>query len=97
MTLADSLLLIGGGAGLLLAVFGAAMLVTGKAPAVTLRNFTRVRAAGMYHLLFGVALVLMVLNLLTGATLVITVLAVALVVVAVVRYRPRRSKPGDEG
>lgn len=99
MTLGASTLLIGGVIGLFLAVFGAAMLVTGKAPASTLRNFTGVRTAALYHLLFGVALLLVVLgqSLLTGtAVLVVSVLAVVMVGIAVVRYRPRRGKPGDD-
>ncbi|MEU7906027.1 hypothetical protein [Actinoplanes sp. NPDC049118] len=99
MTLGTSTLLIGGAIGLLLAGFGAAMLATGKAPASTLRNFPGVRSAALYHLLFGLAMLLMVLGqaLLTGtASLVTSVLAVALVCVAIVRYRPRRGSPEDD-
>jgi hypothetical protein len=99
MTLGTSTLLIGGVIGLFLAVFGVAMLVTGKAPASTLRNFAGVRTAALYHLLFGVALILMVVSqaLLTGpAILVVSVLAILMVGVAVVRYRPRRGKPEDD-
>jgi len=91
--------LVGGGAiGLALALFGARMLVTGRAPAGTLRNFPDVRAAGLYHLLFGLALLLLVLGqaLFTGAAnLTISVLAVGLVGFALVRYRPRRRSAND--
>ena len=98
MTLGTSTLLIGGAIGLGLAVFGLRMLLTGRGPAGILRNFPEARAAGLYHLLFGLALLLMVLGqiLLGGAARVTTiVLAVALVGVALVRYRPRRERAGD--
>ncbi|MEU4219400.1 hypothetical protein [Actinoplanes sp. NPDC026623] len=97
MTLGTATLLVGGAIGLFLAVFGAAILVTGRAPASALRNFAGVRAAALYYLLFGLALLLMVLGqtLIAGAaSLVVGALAVAMVGVAVVRYRPRRGK-GD--
>jgi hypothetical protein len=64
-----------------------------------LRNFPDARAAALYHLLFGVALLLLVLvqALFTGiAALTLNVLAVVLVGVALVRYRPRRRRPVDE-
>jgi len=83
---------IGGAIGLALAIFGVQILVTGRAPAVTARVFRTVRDAGCYHLLFGVALVLVVLgSSLPGRlpALVTTLLAVALVGVAVARFRPR--------
>jgi hypothetical protein len=92
MDLGAATLVFGGGIGLLLAVFGAKMLATGRAPAPTARAFRTVRDAGMYHLLFGAALVLVVLATeLPGRTTPIigAVLAVALVGFAIARYRPR--------
>jgi ABC-type spermidine/putrescine transport system permease subunit II len=99
MTFRTFTLLIGGGIGLFLAVFGAAMLVTGRAPASTLRNFTGVRPAAMYHLIFGLALLLLTLSLslfTSPANVVVSVLAFILAGIAVVRYRPRRGKPGED-
>ena len=85
-------MVVGGVAGIVLAVFGGGMLVTGRAPDATVRAFRSVRDAGCYHLLFGVGLTLIVLGTaLRGGivTLVATVVAIALVTVAVVRFRPR--------
>ena len=82
----------GGAVGLALALFGVRMLITGRAPAATTRAFRNVREAGCYHTLFGVALGLVVAGTnFSGsrAGLVMTLLAVALVGVAVVRFRPR--------
>jgi hypothetical protein len=85
-------MVVGGTIGLGLAVSGAWMLLAKRAPARTTRVFRCVRDAGFYHLLFGVAMVLVVVSLqlnrgvLTSAT---TLLAIALVGVAVVRFRPR--------
>ena len=93
MNLGAATLLIGGAIGLALALFGVRMLVTGRAPARTVRNFPDVRGAALYHLLFGLALLLMVAgqSLFDGAAGgAISVLAIALVGVALVRYRPRR-------
>jgi hypothetical protein len=99
MDLGTVTLLVGGAIGLALALFGVRMLVTGRAPVSTLRNFPDVRAAALYHLLFGLALLLMVLGqvLFTGAAGVTTsVLAVVLVGIALVRYRPRRRRSADD-
>ena len=99
MNLGTATLLVGAGIGLLLALFGMKMLVTGRAPAGTLRSFPEVRAAALYHLLFGLALLLVVVGqvLSAGAAdMVASVLAVALVGVALIRYRPRRTKPVDD-
>ena len=99
MTFGTATLLAGGAIGLVLVLFGVRLLVTDRAPASTVRNFPGVRVAGVYHLLFGLALLLMVLGqtLLTGAARLATnVLAVALVAVALVRYRPRRRRPVDD-
>jgi hypothetical protein len=97
MDLGAGTLLIGGAIGLALALFGVKMLATGQAPAATARAFRTVRDAGLYHLLFGVALVLLVLGtkLPGGGALGSAVVAVALVAVAVVRFRPRRARPTD--
>ncbi|WP_433374290.1 hypothetical protein ACQPZX_03635 [Actinoplanes sp. CA-142083] len=85
-------MLVGGAAGLALAMFGAGMLVTGRAPDATTRAFRSVRDAGCYHLLFGLGLALVVLGTALDAgivTLVTTIVAIVLVAVAVVRFRPR--------
>jgi hypothetical protein len=99
MDLGTATLVIGCGIGLLLAAFGVKMLATGRAPAQTTRAFRTVRDAGMYHLLFGAGLVLVVLatELPGRATPIIgTVLAVALVGFAVARYRPRGGRIEQE-
>jgi len=88
-------LVIGGVIGLALALFGVRMLVTGRAPASTTRSFRTVHEAGLYHLLVGLGLILLVAGTRlpgdrTGA--VTAVLAVLLAAVAVVRYRPRGKK-----
>jgi hypothetical protein len=85
-------MVIGGVIGLALTVFGGRMLITGRAPDAVARAFRSVREAGIYHTLFGMALVLVVIgtNLSGGpVALVITLLAVGLVGVAVIRFRPR--------
>ena len=85
-------MVVGGGAGLILAAFGAGMLLTGRAPDATTRAFRTVRDAGLYHLLFGVGLTLVVLGTaLRGGvlTLLFAAAAVVLVGVALVRFRPR--------
>ena len=92
-------LVIGGVIGLALALFGVRMLVTGRAPASTTRSFRTVHEAGLYHLLFGLGLILLVAGTRlpgdrTGA--VTAVLAVLLAAVAVVRYRPRGGKEVGE-
>ena len=98
MNLGTATLLVGGVIGLALALFGVRMLVTDRAPAATLRNFPGVRTAALYHLLFGLALLLLVLGQLLAAgpaRVISSVLAIALVGVALVRYRPRRGRPVD--
>jgi hypothetical protein len=85
-------MVVGGTIGLVLVLFGARMLITGRAPDATARAFRNVREAGCYHTLFGAALVLVVAGTnFSGspAALVMTLLAVAMVGVAVVRFRPR--------
>jgi hypothetical protein len=98
MDLGTTTLLVGGGIGAALALFGMRMLVTGRAPAATAKAFRTVRDAAWYHLLFGVALVVLVAgtSLRGPAAIVAAVLAVAMVLVAVMRYRPRGRKPGEE-
>jgi len=83
---------VGAVAGLALAGYGLRILVTGRAPGPTARSFRCVRDAGFYHLLFGVALALVVIG--TGldrgvVTLFMTLPAIVLAGVAVVRFRPR--------
>ena len=88
-------LAIGGAIGLALAAFGVRMLVTGRAPVSIARSFRDVHDAGLYHLLFGIGLMLLVIGAelpgrLTG--IVTALVAVTLAGVAVVRYRPRGKK-----
>ena len=85
-------LVVGGTIGLALVLFGGQMLVTGRAPASTTRAFRSMRDAGMYHLLFGAGLILLVAGTkLPGdsTSLVTATLAVLLAAVAVIRYRPQ--------
>jgi hypothetical protein len=87
-------LIVGGGIGLMLAAFGLRTLLSGRAPGPTARAFRTVREAGLYYLLFGVALIMLTLGTIlrgiaAGAS---AVLAVVLVAVAVVKYRPRGKK-----
>jgi hypothetical protein len=100
MDMGTATVAVGGAIGLVLALLGVTMLLTGRAPASTMRNFPRVRDAALYHLLFGAALLLVVVGqtLLTGtAALVTSVVAIALVGFALIRYRPRRGKPTEHG
>ena len=88
-------LVIGGAIGLALALFGVRMLITGRVPASTGRAFRDVHDAGLYHLLFGAGLLLLVVGTkLPGdlTAVVSAVIAVMLAGVAVVRYRPRGKK-----
>ncbi|WP_250028674.1 hypothetical protein [Paractinoplanes maris] len=97
MSTSDWTMLAGGVAGAGLAVFGLAVLVTGRAPEPTARAFRSVRDAGFYHFFFGTALGLVVIGtgITNGAvTTTITVLAVVMAGVALVRFRPRgRQRP----
>ena len=91
-------MVVGGAAGLALAAFGVWMLIAKRAPAPTARAFRCVRDAGFYHLLFGVALVLVVIGTQLDrsvVTLVTALVAIVLVGVAVVRFRPRGRRPAD--
>ena len=84
---------IGGAIGLALVLFGAKMLITGQAPASTARAFRNVNDAGLYHLLFGLGLLLLVAGTELPGTVtpvVSAVIAVVLAGIAVVRYRPRK-------
>ncbi|GIF06249.1 hypothetical protein Asi03nite_37870 [Actinoplanes siamensis] len=84
--------MLGGVLGLALFVFGVRMLVLGRAPALIARSFRSMRDAGYYHLLFGLALLIYVGGLhLPGllAGQVAALVAVFLVGVALVRFRPR--------
>ena len=84
---------IGGGIGLALVLFGVKMLITGQAPASTARAFRNVKEAGLYHLLFGLGLLLLVAGAELPGTvtpIVSAVIAVVLAGIAVVRYRPRK-------
>jgi hypothetical protein len=100
MDLGIATLVVGGGIGLVLAAFGVKTLVSGRAPASTARAFRSVREAGLYYLLFGVALIMLALgtSLRGVAAGISAMVAVVLVAVALVKYRPRgrsaeREKP----
>jgi predicted benzoate:H+ symporter BenE len=89
------LAIVGGGA---VAIYGAAILFTGRAAPADRRAFRHVKDAGLFYLCFGLALTLITLgglwnqhyqSLLALLALVGTVLLAGL---AVVRYRPRRNK-----
>ncbi|MET0417377.1 MAG: hypothetical protein ABW022_15300 [Actinoplanes sp.] len=92
-------LMVGGAVGLVLAAYGLWMLIAGRAPAATARVFRCVRDAAFYHLLFGVAVGLVVIGtaldrgVLTPA---FSVAAIVLVAVAVVRFRPRGRRLAGE-
>ena len=93
-------LAVGGAIGVALALFGAKILVTGRAPVATTRAFRTMRDAGLYHLLFGLGLLLLV----AGAQLpgdrtgmVSAVVAVTLAGVGVIRYRPRGKRDSEAG
>jgi hypothetical protein len=88
-------LVIGGAIGLALSAFGVTVLATGRAPASTSRAFRNVREAGLYHLLFGVALILLVAGTkLPGERtgIVTAVVAVVLALWAIIKYRPTKQK-----
>jgi hypothetical protein len=92
-------LLIGGAIGLALALFGVRMLITGRAPASTTRAFRTIHDAGLYHLLFGLGLLLLVAGTrLPGdrTGMVTAMVAVMLAGFAVVRYRPRGKREAGE-
>jgi hypothetical protein len=93
MSMGVATVLVGGGIGLALALFGVTVLVTGRVPAATGRAFRDTRDAALYHLFFGAALVILALgtSLAGGGILAVlaAVIAVALVGVAVVKHRPR--------
>jgi TRAP-type C4-dicarboxylate transport system permease large subunit len=92
--------IVGAAVGVALALFGAKMLVTGRAPAGTAKAFRQIKDAGLYHLLFGLGLLVLVVGLYLpgGATATVSAaVAVVLAGVAVVRYRPRgRRSEGEQ-
>jgi hypothetical protein len=96
MDLGAATLLIGGGIGLLLTIFGVRTLVTGRAP--TVRAFRTAKDAGLYYILFGIALILLSVGTSARgiAATVASVVAVVLVAVAVIRYRPRGRRSLEE-
>ncbi|MET1008309.1 MAG: hypothetical protein ABWX96_22370 [Propionibacteriaceae bacterium] len=93
MDLGTWALVIGGVIGLAEALFGLRVWCTGRAPARTIRVFRSTRDAGLYLLLFGVALVVLVAGTQApgeSAGGVATPLAILLAGVAAARYRPRK-------
>ncbi|BCJ44263.1 hypothetical protein GCM10010168_10760 [Actinoplanes ianthinogenes] len=88
--------MLGGVLGLALFVFGMRMLVRDEAPGMIAHSFRSARDAGYYHLLFGLALLIYVggLHLNTAvAGQAAAVIAVLLVGIALVRFRPRGRGP----
>ena len=80
--------------GLGLAVFGAGILLTGKAPARTMRGFRRPTDAGMYTLCTGLALILLTVSSKTDSLgnvvqMPLLAAAVALGALGFIKYRPR--------
>jgi hypothetical protein len=78
-------------------LYGLGILVTGRATRGDRRAFRRLADAGLFYLSFGSALALLSLGglwsrhgqtLLAGATLIVTVVLIGLVI----RYRPRRAR-----
>ncbi|GAA4597162.1 hypothetical protein GCM10023107_40220 [Actinoplanes octamycinicus] len=88
--------MLGGVLGLALFVFGMRMLVRDEAPGMIARSFRSVRDAGYYHLLFGLALLIYVGGLHLRAVVAgqaAALIALLLVAVALVRFRPRGRGP----
>ncbi|BCY05518.1 hypothetical protein L3i22_006060 [Actinoplanes sp. L3-i22] len=88
--------MLGGLAGLALFIFGMRMLVLGRAPGMIARSFRSPRDAGCYHVLFGFALLIYVGGLHLPGTVagqVAAVVAMFLVAIALVRFRPRGRGP----
>ena len=99
MDLGTSTLAVGAGIGVALTLFGAYMLLTGRAPVSTAKAFRQIKDAALYHLLFGLALMVLVLGVYLpgGITGPVSVgVAVALAGVALVRYRPRARRTEGE-
>jgi hypothetical protein len=90
--------LTGGALGLGVAIYGAEILVTGRATRGDQRVFRRLADAGLYYLCFGLALALLVLSQLWNENdqslpaVVTLIIAMVLGGLAVIRYRPRRNK-----
>src|SRR3954454_16446182 len=101
MKLGGWTLAVGAAVGLALTLMGVWMLVTGRAPGGIARAFRQIKDAGLYHLLFGLGLLVLVLGVyLPGSATAEVSAGVAVVMAgfAVVRYRPRREDPRrDEG
>jgi uncharacterized membrane protein len=79
------------------AIYGAWILITGRAPRSGQRSFRGPTDAGLYHVCLGLALALVALSqlwnehhqiLLAAAALIATVVLVGLII----RYRPRQDK-----
>jgi hypothetical protein len=98
MDLTSWLGLLTGVGGAAVAIYGAVILLTGRATRGDRRAFRRMKDAGFYYLCFGLALALQMLSvlwnehhqpLLAGLALIGTM---ALVGLAVIRYRPRQDR-----
>lgn len=91
--------LVVGAIGVGLVVYGATILVTGRATRHDQRKFRRLTDAGLFYLCFGLALAVLasggLLKLYNHPGLAFAAQAVALVLVFLSdRYRPRRDKRG---
>ncbi|GLY00799.1 MULTISPECIES: hypothetical protein [Actinoplanes] len=83
----------GGLIGLALAALGARMLLGGRVPALITRAFATSWEGGCYHLLMGVAVMILMVGALLPAgqsRTSLALLAIVLVMVALVRFRPHR-------
>ncbi len=85
--------MLGGLVGLVIAVFGARMLVAGRAPRLVGRAFPNAWEAGCHHLLLGVSVIILAVSVLlpAGASRTsLAVMAILLIAIALVRFRPGR-------
>ena len=100
MDLAGLFAWAGGGLGTAVALFGAWILLTGRAPAGTARAFRSTTDAGMYSLCTGTAVVLLAVpsrfqQIGFAWQLVFLALAMLLGAIGFLKYRPRRAA-GDQ-
>lgn len=98
MDLTSGLLVLVSAVGAGVAVYGVSILVTGRATPGDRRAFRRLAEGGRYYLCFGLALALMASGSLlnrhgqTAVAMVALLVAIVLTGLAVIRYRPRRSR-----
>jgi membrane associated rhomboid family serine protease len=98
MDLGSWLGLLAGVGGATVAIYGAVVLLTGRATRGDRRAFQRASDAGPYYLFFGLALTLMVVGVVLNEhhqslpAVAALVGAVASAGLAVIRHRPRRKR-----